>query len=153
MSNLTVDYTGEFVASQGLVSTPQQAAHHIMRGYVPENLKDLSTNTHFRDTVLGYILRDTTDHDMVLSTLCGALRSAAEELDIRIYSEYAACLAYSWEHPTVALNAISRNKPSNATSFIWSVAQAMYKKMPGPFYQTLIVSQLDQSEQLWRDNQ
>jgi hypothetical protein len=85
----------------------------------------------------------------VLETLCSALRGAAEELDIRMYSEYVAAVAYSWEHPTLALKAISRNKPTNATTFIWSVAQAMYKKMPGPFYQTLIVSQLEQSEQQW----
>ena len=153
MSNLTVDYTGEAVNTQGLVSTPQQAAHHIMRGYLPTNLKDLSTNTHFRDAVLGYILRDTTEHDIVLNTLCSALRGAAEEIDIRVYSEYVAAIAYSWEHPTLALGAISRNKPTNATTFIWSVAQAMYKKMPGPFYQTLIVSQLDQTEESWRQSQ
>jgi hypothetical protein len=152
MSNLTVDYTGEAIPTQGLVTTPKEAAHRIMLGYVPANLKDLSTNTHFRDTVLGYILRDTTDHDVVLEVLCCALRHAAEEVDVRMYSEYVAAVAYSWEHPTLALKAISRNKPTNATTFIWSVAQAMYKKMPGPFYQTLIVSQLEQSEQQWANS-
>jgi hypothetical protein len=152
MSNLTVDYTGESAPTQGLVSTPQEAAHHIMRGYVPANLKDLSTSNYFRDAVLGYILRDTTNHDAVLETLCSALRGALEHNDVRPYSEYVAAVAFSWERPTLALNAISRNKPTNATTFIWSVAQAMYKKMPGPFYQTLIVSQLDQNEQQWRAN-
>jgi hypothetical protein len=97
MSNLTVDYTGEATPTQGLVTTPKEAAHKIMLGYVPANLKDLSTNTHFRDTVLGYILRDTTEHDIVLETLCTALRGAAEEVDVRLYSEYVAAIAYSWE--------------------------------------------------------
>ena len=73
MSNLTVDYTGEQTPTQGLVVTPLQAANQIMQGYVPANLVDLSTNLHFRDVVLGIILRDTTDHSTVLSTLCSAL--------------------------------------------------------------------------------
>jgi hypothetical protein len=152
MSNLTVDYTGEHAPTQGLVSTPEEAAQHIMRGYIPMNLKDLSTSNYFRDAVLGYILRDATNHDTVLETLCSGLRGALEHHEIRHYSEYVAAIAFSWERPTLALNAISRNKPTNATTFIWSVAQAMYKKMPGPFYQTLIVSQLDQNEQQWRSN-
>jgi hypothetical protein len=152
MSNLTVDYTGEHAPTAGLVSTPQEAAHHIMRGYLPDNLKDLSTSNYFRDAVLGYILRDATDHDIVLETLCTGLRGALEHTDVRSYSEYVAAIAFSWERPTLAFSAISRNRPTDATTFIWSVAQAMYKRMPGPFYQTLIVSQLDQNEQQWRNN-
>lgn len=146
MSNLTVDYTGEFLPTQGLASTPLQAANQIMQGYVPANLVDLSTNHNFRDVVLGYLLRDATDQDTVLKTLCSAMRSAADEAHVRILSEYAACVAYSWGHSQLAVQVIARNKPENATTFIWSVAQAMTKQMPGPFYQTLVVSQLPQAE-------
>lgn len=146
MSNLTVDYTGEFVPTQGLASSPVQAAHQIMQGYMPGNILDLSNNHTFRDVLLGYILRDTTDQDTVLNILCASLRSAMDESQVRILSEYTAAVAYSWGHPKVAVQAIARNKPENATSFIWSVAQAMSKQMPGPFYQTLVVSQLPQAE-------
>jgi hypothetical protein len=146
MSNLTVDYTGEFVPTQGLASTPIQAAHQIIQGYVPANLADLSTANHFRDVVLGYVLRDATNQEAVLGALCNAMRGASDEANIRILSEYTACVAFSWGYPDVAAKAIARNKPENASSFIWSVAQAMYKQMPGPFYQTLVVSQLAQAE-------
>ena len=146
MSNLTVDYTGELTPTQGLVVTPLQAANQIMQGYVPANLVDLSTNLHFRDVVLGIILRDTTDHDTVLSTLCSALRSSASDNHIKTFSEYAAAVAYSWGENVTALSAITRNKPENASSFIWSVAQAMSKQMPGPFYQTILVSSLPLAE-------
>jgi hypothetical protein len=146
MSNLTVEYTGEFVPTQGLASTPLQAAHQIMQGYMPGNIVDLSGSHHFRDVVLGYILRDAQDQDTVLNTLCTAMRGAADEAHIRILTEYTACVAYSWGFPKVALAAIKRNKPEHATTFIWSVAQAMSKQMPGPFYQTLVVSQLPQAE-------
>ena len=146
MSSLTVDYTGEFVPTQGLASTPVQAAHQIMQGYIPANLGDLSTNHNFRDVVLGYILRDTTDQDTVLRALCTAMRGAADEAHVRILSEYTACVAYSWGNSQLAVQAIARNKPQDATTFIWSVAQAMSKQMPGPFYQTLVISQLPQAE-------
>ena len=146
MSNLTVDYTGELTPTQGLVTTPLQAANQIMQGYVPANLVDLSTNLHFRDVVLGIVLRDTTDHDTVLSTLCSALRSSASDNHIKTFSEYAAAVAYSWGENVTALSAITRNKPENASSFIWSVAQAMSKQMPGPFYQTILVSSLPLAE-------
>lgn len=142
MSNLTVNYTGEGAPGGNLVETPSQAAHHLMNGYLPNNLTDLSTNTNFRDVVIGLLLRDTTEHNTVLSTLCAALRSTDNELYVRCYSEYIAAIAYSWEYPTLAFDAMSRNKPTNASTFIWGVAQAMYKQMPGPFYQTLLVSQL-----------
>lgn len=46
MSNLTVDYTGEYVPTQGLATTPLQASTQLLQGYVPANLTDLSTNSH-----------------------------------------------------------------------------------------------------------
>ena len=145
MSNLTVNYTGEGVITGSLVETPSQAAHHLMNGYLPTNLADLSTNPNFRDVVIGLLLRDTTDHDTLLNVLCSALRSTESEPYVRCYSEYVAAIAYSWEHTKLAMDAISRNKPTNASTFIWGVAQAMHKQMPGPFYQTLLVSQLPTS--------
>jgi len=82
----------------------------------------------------------------VLNTLCSALRSAAADADVKTYSEYVASVAYSWGEQATALSAITRNKPENASSFIWSVAQAMSKQMPGPFYQTILVSSLSLAE-------
>lgn len=145
MSELTVNYTGESVNTAGLVSSPAQAATHMLSGFTPSNLTDLSTNHHFRDVVVGLILRDVKDHTEVLSGLCAALRSTDRESDVRCYSEYVAAIAFSWEHPQVAFAAIARNQPTNASTFIWGVAQAMHKKMPGPFYQTLLLGQLPQS--------
>jgi len=146
MSTTSVDYTGENVPTQGLVTTPIQAATQIMCGYIPANLVDMSTNSHFRDAVLGYVLRDTTVHDAVLNTLCAALRSAAEKVQVRTFSEYVAAVSFAFERKDITVKAISRNEPAEATSFLWSVAQAMNKQMPGPFYQTLIIGQMNQAE-------
>ncbi len=151
MSNHSVEYTGENTPTQGLVSTPLQAATQIMQGYLPANLRDMSVNNNFRDAVVGYILRDTTDHDTVLNTLCSALRGAADEIGVRILSEYAAAIAYSWEKKQITVDILKRNQPQNATTFLWNVAQAMHKQMPGPFYQTLLVGQLAQAESLWQE--
>lgn len=149
MSNLTVDYTGEETPTMGLASTVQEAAAQIVNGYVPQNLRDLSTDSNFRDALVGRILRDTRDHDNVLEALCSKLRGSADGVDALVVTEYVAAIAYSWEHPTVALNAIARNRPTDTTKFIWAVAQAMYKKMPGPFFQTLLISETEQAEQRW----
>jgi hypothetical protein len=149
MSNLTVEYTGENVPTQGLVTTPIQAANQIMQGYLPANLTDLSTNTHFRDATIGYILRDATDQESTLNVLCSGLRAAAYSESRKTMSEYVASVAYSWGYSKVALQAITRNEPEGAGSFIWSVAQAMSKQMPGPFYMTLLVSQVTQAQANW----
>lgn len=151
MSNQSVDYTGENTPTQGLVTTPLQAATQIMQGYIPANLLDMSTNDYFRDVVLGYVLRDTTDQDTVLNALCSALRGAPDTVRTRKYAEYLAAVAYSWGHKELALKALMRNRPEETTSFLWSVAQAMNKQMPGPFYQTLLVSQLPQAELKWEE--
>ncbi len=151
MSNHKVDYTGENTPTQGLVTTPLQAATQIMQGYMPANMRDMSVNNNFRDAVVGYILRDTTDQDTVLNTLCSALRGAADAMSVRIYSEYAAAVAYSWEHKQVTVDILKRNEPSNVTTFLWNVAQAMNKQMPGPFYQTLLIGQLGQAENAWQE--
>lgn len=152
MSNLSVEYTGEATPTQGLVTTPIQAATQLLQGFVPANLTDMSTNTHFRDAVLGYVLRDAANQEQVLAAVCSALRGAADGDKVKTFSEYVAALSYSWGHPKVTVAAIARNKPENATSFIWSVAQAMSKQMPGPFYQTLLVGQISLAEGLWESS-
>jgi hypothetical protein len=43
-----------------------------------------------------------------------------------------------------------RNKPELTTPHIWSVAVAMKKQMPGPFYQTLVIGQMTDAESKWR---
>lgn len=147
-----LEYTGENVPTQGLVTTPLQAATQIMQGYVPANLLDMSTSDYFRDAVIGYVLRDTTDHDTVLKILCSAVRSTSEVSKTRKYAEYLASIAYSWEHKQLALKAITKHGPEETSQFLWAVAQAMSKQMPGPFYQTLLVSQLTQAEASWAEN-
>jgi hypothetical protein len=150
MSNLTLDYTGEQVPTQGLVTSPIQAASQIQAGYLPANLIDLHVN-EFRDATLGYILRDTTNHDTVLGVLCAAMRSVQDLNVSKIYGEYLTACSYSWGRNDLALKAITHNAPENTTKFVWAVAQAMAKQMPGPFYQTLLVSQLHQAENAWQE--
>ncbi len=150
MSNLTLDFTGEQVPTRGLITSPLQAAPQIQAGYLPANLVDMHVN-EFRDATLGYILRDTTDHDTVLGVLCAAMRSVSDISVSRIYTEYLSAIAFSWGRNDLALKAITHNKPETTTTFVWAVAQAMSKQMPGPFYQTLLVSQLDQAEKSWHE--
>jgi hypothetical protein len=66
MSNYKVEYTGEYMPSAGDASSPLQAATQIIQGYVPSNIVESSSLPEFRDATLGYILRDVTDHDVVL---------------------------------------------------------------------------------------
>lgn len=151
MSNWTLDHTGEMVPTQGLAASPLQAAHQIMSGYMPSNLMDLHGND-FRDATLGYILRDTANHQTVLEVLAAAVRSANDYARTRIFAEYLVACAFSWGHNDLVLKAITHHQPSETTPFIWSVAQAMAKQMPGPFYQTLLVSQMTQSENNWQQS-
>ena len=150
MSNYQVDYTGEYMPSAGDASSPLQAATQIIQGYIPSNIVESSSLPEFRDATLGYILRDVTDHDTVLRALSSALRSTEDINRVLCYSEYLATLAYAWEHKRLVVSTMMRNKPEMTTPHIWSVAVAMKKQIPGPFYQTLVIGQMTDAESKWR---
>jgi hypothetical protein len=153
MSNLSVEYTGESFSGGPLASTPREAANVILAGYLPTNLTDLSTDSNFRDAVLGHVLTDTIEHDRILEVFCQRLRSCNDASTVLTIVEYTASIAYSWEHKGVAVNAIRRVQVERATPHLWSVAQALSKQMPGPFYQSLLTSQLSTAESNWQQMQ
>jgi len=153
MSNLSVEYTGESFNQGPLASTPKEAANVILAGYIPANFTDLSTDSNFRDAVFGHVLVNTTEHDKVLEVFCQRLRSCNEASTVLTIVEYAASIAYSWERKDVAVNAIRRVQVERATPHLWSVAQALSKQMPGPFYQSLLTSQLPTAESNWQQMQ
>lgn len=150
MSNYKVEYTGEYMPSAGDASSPLQAATQIIQGYIPANIVESSSLPEFRDATLGYILRDVTDHDIVLRALSTALRSTEDTQKVLCYSEYLTTIAFSWEHKRLAVDAMMRNRPEMTTPHIWSVAVALKKQMPGPFYQTLVIGQMTDAESKWR---
>lgn len=150
MSSYNVAYTGEYVPTAGDATSPLQAATQIMQGYIPSNIVESSSLPEFRDATLGYILRDTTDHNLVLEGLAKALRSTQDVQKILCYSEYLTTVAFSWEHKRLVVDAMMRTRPETTTPHIWSVAVAMKKQMPGPFYQTLVIGQMNDAESKWR---
>jgi hypothetical protein len=150
MSNYKVEYTGEYIPTAGDASSPLQAATQIMQGYIPNNIVESSTLPEFRDATLGYILRDTTDHHTVLEILSKALRGTEDVTKLLCYSEYLTTIAFSWEHKRLAVDVMMRNRPEMTTPHIWSVAVALKKQMPGPFYQTLVIGQMNDAESKWR---
>jgi hypothetical protein len=150
MSKYQVEYTGEYIPTAGDASSPLQAATQIMQGYIPNNIVESSSLPEFRDATLGYILRDTTDHNTVLDVLSKALRGTEDVNKLLCFSEYLTTLAYSWEHKRLVVDAMMRNRPEMTTPHIWSVAVALKKQIPGPFYQTLVIGQMTDAENKWR---
>lgn len=152
MQNLTVSYTGETIFTSGLVTTPEEAANDIIKGYIPANLLDVSFhNRHFRDATIAYILTNTKhalQYETVLEVLAQALRGTkdTDTEKILMFTEYLSAISYAWDRPKVSITAISRLKPELASNYIWQVCQAMSKQMPGPFYQTLLINQLSIAE-------
>jgi hypothetical protein len=151
MSNLSVDYTGEWIPISGDVTEPQHAASSIVGGSIPRNLIDLSASNAFRDATLSFILKDATDHDQLLNTITGAIRNSAPETNaLKVYTDYAAAIAYAIGKSNVALDVLKRSNPASVSPHIWAIVAAMKKQMPSAFYASLVMSSGETAITQWQ---
>jgi len=141
MSNLSVDYTGEWIPITGDVTEPEDAAKAILTNSIPRNLVDLSESAAFRDATLSYILQNCSDHDVLVNTMVSAIRnSPAESKALKAYTDYAATIMFAIGKSDLAVQIIKRNNPAAVTPHIWAIVAAMKKQMPSAFYASLVMS-------------
>lgn len=156
MSIHSIDYTGDPVPTGAPVETPFQAAHAIANGFIPDNLVRYSNlSDSFRDaTIADLLLLAAAENKFedVLKVLTAAVRSATDDsITLRIYSEYAASIAFAWEHQELAARIIMRNKPQATSPFLWSVVLAIKKNMPSAMYASVAMSQGEPALTRWRE--
>lgn len=156
MSIRPIDYTGIPAPTGAPVETPMQAAHAIVNGFIPDNLARLSNQSEaFREVTLADLLMLAAAENKfedVLNTLCLAVQSAADNsVYLRIYSEYAAAVAFAWEHQELAGKIIMRNNPQSTSPFLWTLVSAIKKNMPSAMYASLVMSLGATSLDKWRE--
>lgn len=156
MSIHSIDYTGDPVPTGAPVETPMQAAHAIVNGFIPDNLVRFSNlSDSFRDATIADLLMlaaAENKFEQVLNTLTTAVRSAKDDtLNLRIYSEYAASIAFAWEHQQLAARIVMRNKPQATSPFLWSIVIAIKKNIPSAMYASIAMSQGGPALDKWRE--
>lgn len=156
MSIHLIDYTGDPVPTGAPVETPMQAAWSVVNGFIPDNLLRFSNlSDSFRDATIADLLMLASAENKfedVLATLTAAVRSAREDsVSLRIYSEYAASIAFAWEHQELAARIIMRNSPQNTSPFLWSIVAAIKKNMPSAMYASFAMSQGEPALTKWRE--
>lgn len=156
MSVHLIDYTGDPVPTGAPVETPLQAAHAIVNGYIPDNLvRFTNLSDSFRDATIADLLMlaaAENKFDDVLATLATAMRGSREDtLQLRIFSEYAASIAFAWEHQQLAARIVMRNKPQATSPFLWSIVIAIKKNMPSAMYASVAMSQGMPALEKWRE--
>jgi hypothetical protein len=134
-------------------STHTQAAFYLSRGYIPNNLLDISAqSTNFRDAVIYYLLdqSDRSEIEQALTVLTKAI-SSLDDGDIRLlaYSEYAAVLATVLDEKTIAAKVIKRNNLSTASNMLKTIAMAISKSMPGNAFTELIKNSNRNAVETW----
>lgn len=155
MSIHSIDYTGDPVPTGAPVETPLQAAHSIVNGYIPDNLVRFSNlSDSFRDATIAELLMlaaSENKFEQVLGTLAQSMRSAKEDtINLRIYSEYAASVAFAWEHQELAARIIMRNKPQATSPFLWSIVIAIKKNIPSAMYASVAMSSREPALEKWQ---
>lgn len=155
MSIHSIDFTGEPISTGAPVNTPLQAAHAIVNGVIPDNLQKYSNlSDSFRDATIAELLvlsSSLNKFEDVLSTLTKAVRSAPNNsIHLRVYSEYAAAIAFAWEHQQLAAKIIMRNEPQQTSPFLWSIVGAIKKNMPSAMYASVAMSQNEIAIKQWQ---
>lgn len=154
MSVHSIEYTGNPVPTSAPVETPLQAAHAIANGYVPDNLLRFSSlSDSFRDATISELLvlsAQDGKFDAVLETLAKAVQAMPEgSVSLRIYSEYLAAVAFAWDNQSLASKAVMRNRPQDASPFLWTIVSAIKKGIPSTMFASLLMSQGKAAEEKW----
>lgn len=154
MFDLRIDYQGTEIPIGEVASGPREAAVLITNGYIPGNFLQISNQSDsFRDATLGHLVdiaNENGNAQVILATLARGLAGAQDgSIQLRIFTEYFASIAYAYTYNDLAAKAIMRNKPSHVSSYIWAIMSSIRKKMPSSFYATILSSSKQESIEAW----
>jgi len=162
MSNPTVEYDSSATINTGATAEQPVTARRILSsGGIPENLVTTSrASKNYRDAVLADLLLNVEPGQptstIVLDTLRTAVRASQDgSIDLQVYTEYLAALAFAWGDKELAAVTIMRSKPEYAavSTHTMSIVSAITKQMPSPFYLSLLVSQGPAASDAWLQEQ
>lgn len=148
MSNPTVEYDSSvtFMRSD-IAEVPGTARRMLVVGGIPANFVETSrASKNYRDAVLADILVNVEPGSLSSANVLDALRDGVRSsqdgsIDLQVYTEYLAALAFAWGDTELASAAIMRSKPEVVSTHTMSIVSAITKQMPSPFYLSLLVSQ------------
>lgn len=156
MSNPTIEYdNGLIIRYDNIVDMPDEVKSVLIRGGIPSNLVETSrASKAFRDSVLADVLLSievgSVNAANVLDTLRGGMRTSPDgSIELQVYTEYVAAIAFAWGDTALAAAAIMRSKPEVVSTHTMSIVSAMTKQMPSAFYLSLLVSQGPMSSSQW----
>jgi len=150
MSNPTVEYDSSVtIMRSDIAEVPGTARRMLVVGGIPVNFVETSrASKNYRDAVLADILVNVEPGSLSSASILDALRSGVRSsqdgsVDLQVYTEYLAALAFAWGDKELAGAAIMRSKPEYAavSNHTMSIVSAITKQMPSPFYLSLLVSQ------------
>jgi hypothetical protein len=160
MSNPTVEYDSSARINTGATAEQPVTARRILSsGGIPENLVTTSRSSkNYRDAVLAELLLNvdagSSASAIVLDTLRTGVRASQDgTIDLQVYTEYLAALAFAWGYTELAAAAIMRSKPEVVSTHTMSIVSAITKQMPSPFYLSLLVSQGPAASNAWQQEQ
>ena len=160
MSNPTVEYDSSVSIAQGSVAEQPVTARRILTaGGIPANLVETSrASKNYRDAVLAEVLLNVEAGSIGSAQVLDALRTGVRasrdgSIDLQVYTEYLAALAFAWGDTELAAAAIMRSKPEVVSSHTMSIVSAITKQMPSPFYMSLLVSQGPTATSEWAQEQ
>jgi hypothetical protein len=160
MSNPSVEYDSSTTIHRGATAEQPVTARRILgSGGIPENLVETSRSSkNYRDAVLAEVLLNIEAGSLasanVLDALLIAVRSSQDgSIDLQVYTEYLAALAFAWGDTQLAAAAIMRSKPEVVSTHTMSIVSAITKQMPSPFYLSLLVSQGPTASTAWQQEQ
>ena len=150
MSNPTVEYDNSVtIMRSDVAEVPGTARRMLVVGGIPANFVETSrASKNYRDAVLADILVNVEPGSLSSASVLDALRDGVRSsqdgsVDLQVYTEYLAALAFAWGDTELAGAVIMRSKPEYAavSTHTMSIVSAITKQMPSPFYLSLLVSQ------------
>ena len=162
MSNPTVEYDSSARVTTGATAEQPVTARRILSsGGIPENLVTTSrSSNNYRNAVLAELLLNvdagSSASAIVLDTLRTGVRASQDgTIDLQVYTEYLAALAFAWGDKELAGAVIMRSKPEYAavSTHTMSIVSAITKEMPSPFYLSMLVSQGPAASNAWQQEQ
>jgi hypothetical protein len=160
MSSPTVEYDSSVTVYKAATAEQPVTARRILgSGGIPENLVTTSRSSkNYRDAVLAEVLLNIEAGSLASANVLDALRTGVRAsqdgtIDLQVYTEYLAALAFAWGDTELAAAAIMRSKPEVVSTHTMSIVSAITKQMPSPFYLSLLVSQGPTAASEWLQEQ
>ena len=160
MSNPTVEYDSSVTINRGATAEQPVTARRILgSGGIPENLVETSrASKNYRDAVLAEVVLNVEAGSLSSANVLDALRTGVRSsqdgsIDLQVYTEYLAALAFAWGDTELAAAAIMRSKPEVVSTHTMSIVSAITKQMPSAFYLSLLASQGASAASAWLQEQ